>query len=212
MTLPQHPQHPPHPQHPHPHRASFSGSGDGLLLPPSPTQLRRSHSRGYISKGMGHRHTLSDIEGAGHYFNTTLPSPTLSQHSSHGSGGSDQFLGVDLHGPGLIRARSAPGPGPYGKLHSGRPRTPYERPEPHFNELGATPIEIPAYHGPVSGATTPDYTGGSSPSSFNEGRGVATPAMLAAAEKRRKNPAKYQCPQCPAKFTAENSRKRMSLL
>ncbi|KZP15779.1 hypothetical protein FIBSPDRAFT_795210, partial [Athelia psychrophila] len=32
--------------------------------------------------------------------------------------------------------------------------------------------------------------------------------MLAAAEKRRKNPANYQCPQCHASFTAENSRAR----
>ncbi|KZP33717.1 hypothetical protein FIBSPDRAFT_204293 [Athelia psychrophila] len=38
--------------------------------------------------------------------------------------------------------------------------------------------------------------------------GVATPVMLAAAEKRRKNPVKYQCLHCHALFIAENSRKR----
>ncbi|KZP02497.1 hypothetical protein FIBSPDRAFT_1055838 [Athelia psychrophila] len=72
--------------------------------------------------------------------------------------------------------------------------------------LGAVPLGIPAYN-VASDSTTPDCTDGSSPSSLNE-REVAMPAMLTAAEKRRKNPAKYQCPQCHASFAAENSRKR----
>ncbi|KZP02574.1 hypothetical protein FIBSPDRAFT_969833 [Athelia psychrophila] len=55
--------------------------------------------------------------------------------------------------------------------------------------------------------TTPDCTDDSSASSLNE-RGLATPAMLAAAEKRRKNPAKYQCLHCHALFTTESSCKR----
>ncbi|KZP33708.1 hypothetical protein FIBSPDRAFT_924178 [Athelia psychrophila] len=193
----------PHPsQRPSAHRPSLSG--DGLLLPPSPTAMRRSRSRGSISS-RGHRHTLSDAESmAGHSLNRTLVSPTGSHHSSQGSGGSDQYLGGDLHGPGLIRARSAPGPG--AQRTRRRAGTPYEQPEAHSNIIGAVPLDIPAYN-VASDSATPDCTDGSSPSSLNE-RGVAMPAMLTAAEKMHKNPAKYQCPQCHASFTAKNSCKR----
>ncbi|KZP15780.1 hypothetical protein FIBSPDRAFT_935042 [Athelia psychrophila] len=86
-------------------------SRDSILLPLPPTVLRRSHSRGSISS-RGHRETSSDAESiAGHYFNSTLVSPTDSHHGSQGSSSGNQLLGGDLHGPGLLHARSAPGPG-----------------------------------------------------------------------------------------------------
>ncbi|KZP33709.1 hypothetical protein FIBSPDRAFT_1035731 [Athelia psychrophila] len=136
MALPTHLSQPPAA-----HRSSRSG--DGLLLPPAPTALRRSHNRGSISS-RGHRHTLSDAESmAGHYFNPTLVSPTGSHHTSQGSGGSDQFLGGD-QGPGLIRVRPAPGSRP--QRIQRRATTPYERPKAHSNILGAMPPDTPTYN------------------------------------------------------------------
>lgn len=183
-------------------------SSSDFLSPPSPSSLRRTRS----SRGpTGHRHTLSDVPSSSHSFNPNQPL-ALSQGS--GSPISDQFLGVDFHGPGLMRSRSAPDQGKVGM----RGRSPYERPSSQTGMHNATaPLDIiPRYVDgrslqAANGSTTPDLAPTSSPSSINEGRGVATPAMLAAAEKRRKNPAKYKCPQCGSSFTAENSRKRVFL-
>jgi len=154
-------------------------ASDFLSVPPSPTLIRngRSNSRG----PMGHRSTIS--EGSNVFFNPIMMKPD-----------SPIYLGDELRGRGLSRAKSAPS----SKAIS-RGKSPYDRPASHADI--APRLQIPSFNG----ASTPELE---SPSPSSAKDVVATVAMVQASEKRRKREANYFCPQCNASFTTENSRKR----
>jgi hypothetical protein len=157
-------------------------STSDFLAPPSLTMTRgaRSYSRGH----RGHRFTIS--EGADPYLSTHL-SPE-----------SSMFLGDDLRGRGLARAKTAPS-----VKSISRGRSPYERP-PSQTAVG-TSLVIPMFTGPISGQSTPEPEC-PSPGSIKDV--VATDAMIQASARRRTRVANYFCSQCGNSFTTENSRKR----
>jgi len=155
-------------------------TSDFLAPPPTMARGARSHSRG----PRGHRFTIS--EGS---------DPFLSPHASPES---SIFLGDDLRGRGLARAKTAPS-----TKSISRGKSPYERPA--SQTAAGTRLVIPMYAGPISGQSSPDLEC-PSPGSIKDV--VATDAMIQASVRRRTREANYFCSQCGNSFTTENSRKR----
>lgn len=169
-------------------------SSSDFLLPPSPTMKRsRSVSRGPVRT---HRSTISEGSNLTNLFMN--PPIDVNQESL-------TFLGDDLRGRGLARAKTAPS---VQVIAKGRGRSPYDRP-PSQNDIHNQLI-IPTYSGPVSGHSTPPTPEfeSSSPGSIKDV--VATEAMVEASNRRRRREPGYFCSQCGNSFTTENSKKRTS--
>jgi hypothetical protein len=160
-------------------RPTHHRTSSDFLYPPTISRDGRSHSRG----PGGHRSTIS--EGSSGFL-----SPDLSPEAS-------MYLGDDLRGRGLARARSAPSSKPVF-----RGKSPYDRPT---SQTEITRLEIPSFNGTLSGQSTPEPE---SPSPSSAKGVVATDAMVQASLKRRKREANFFCIQCGASFTTENSKKR----
>jgi hypothetical protein len=155
-------------------------SSSDYLSPPIMNRNGRSHSRG----PGGHRSTIS--EGSRAFIMAGEHNPDVSL-----------FLGDDLRGRGLARAKSAPS-----SKAAFRGKSPYDRPASHTE---ITRLEIPIFSGSFSGQSTPELE---SPSPSSAKDVVATDAMIQASVKRRKRDANFFCMLCNASFTTENSKRR----
>jgi hypothetical protein len=154
-------------------------SSSDFLSPPIMSRGGRSHSRG----PGGHRSTISEGSSA---FMAAEYNPEASL-----------FLGDDLRGRGLARAKSAPS-----SKAIFRGKSPYDRPA---SQTEITRLEIPIFSGSFSGRSSPELE---SPSPSSAKDVVATDAMIQASIKRRKRDANFFCLLCNASFTTENSKRR----